>query len=140
MSEKNKKGIVSRFRPDGWDALIPGLVEECIKAGEIEAEGKEDRARIESFIRYCLGVGADAMLEGIRVYGVDALVKQGKILAVLSALAVPGRPQYRDMGMSYRDKAGYAGPGKIAFIPADKEIFKLPPGTISGGGNGGKKK
>jgi len=137
MSKKNK-GIIKRYRPDEWDPLVAGLVEDCIKAGEIEVDDST-RAKIESFIRYCIGVGADAMLEGIRAYGTAALVKNRRIMIVLTPVAVPGRPQYRDPGMSFRDKAGYAGPGRLAFIPADEEIIKLPPGSLSGGGNGGKK-
>jgi len=139
MESKGNKGIIKRYRPDEWDPLVAGLVEDCIKAGEIEVDDST-RENTEAFIRYCIGVGADAMLEGIRAYGVDALVRERKILIILSSIAVPGRPQYRDPGMSFKDKAGYAGPGRIAFIPADKEIIKLPPGSLSGGGNGGKKK
>ncbi len=124
MSKKNK-GIIKRYRPDGFDALVPGLVEDCIKAGEIEVDDST-RENTEAFIRYCIGVGADAMLEGIRAYGVNAQVRARKILIVLTPIAVPGRPQFRDPGMSYQDKAGYAGPGRICFVPADDEIVKLP--------------
>ncbi|KKL26795.1 hypothetical protein LCGC14_2391660 [marine sediment metagenome] len=137
MSKKNK-GIIKRYRPDGFDSLIPGLVEDCMKAGGIEVDDST-REKSEAFIRYCIGVGADSMLEGIRAYGADALIRGRKILFVLSKIAVPGRPQYRDAGMSFRDNAGYSGPGRVCFVPADKEIIKLPPGSLSGGGNGGKK-
>ena len=139
MESKGNKGIIKRYRPDEWDPLVAGLVEDCIKAGEIEVDDST-RENTEAFIRYCIGVGADAMLEGIRAYGVDALIRDRKILFILSKIAVPGRPQYRDAGMSFKDKAGYAGPGRIAFIPADEETIKLPPGSLSGGGNGGKEK
>jgi len=138
VSKKNE-GIIKRYRPDEWDPLVAGLVEDCIKAGEIEVDDS-NRAKIEGFIRYCIGVGADAMLEGIRAYGTDALVKNKRIMIILTPVAVPGRPQYRDPGMIFRNKAGYAGPGRLAFIPADKEIIKLPPGSLAGGENGGKNK
>lgn len=137
MSKKNK-GIIKRFRPDGFDTLVPGLVEDCTKAGGIEAENEEEKVQQEAFIRFCIGVGADAMLEGLRRYGTAALVKNKRIMIVLSPIAVPGRPQYRDPGLSFRNKVGYAGPGRLSFIPADEEIIKLPPGSLSGGGNGGK--
>ena len=136
MSKKNK-GIIKRYRPDEWDPLVAGLVEDCIKAGEIEVDDTT-RPQVEGFIRYCIGVGADAMLEGIRAYGANALVRDRKVLIILSQLVAPGLPRYRDPGMSFQDKAGYAGPGRLAFIPADEEIIKLPPGSLFGGGNGGK--
>lgn len=133
----NKKGIVKRFRPDGWEALVPGMVKDCIAAGELEPISEEERPNIEAFIRFCLNLGADAAIEGMRALGLDAVVKNHQVLFILSKIAVPGRPQYKPAGMSYRDQMNYNGPGKITFIPADKEVFKIPPGKLSGGGNGG---
>ncbi len=128
----SKKGIVKRFRPDNWEALVKQLIEECIKAGEVEVDDT-NRAQVEGFIRYCVSAGADGMLEGIRAYGVEALVRDRKILIILSKVAVPGRPQFRDPGMSYRDKAGYTGPGRIVFVPDDNDIVKIPlPGEKGG--------
>ncbi len=126
-----KKGVIQRYRPPTWDELIPGLVEECIKAGEIQIEESE-REKITAFIRYCLNVGADALLEGVRVMGIDALVKKGLVYQVASKIAVPGRPQFIKTNMSFKDKKTSDGPGRLVFIPADKDKFVIPPGTLQG--------
>jgi hypothetical protein len=130
MPDKNQ-GIIKRYRPDGWDALMPGLVQDCIKAGEIEID-EDTRLKTEAFIRHCINLGADTLLDKLRDYGIDAIVQGKSLKIIISKIAVPGRPQFIELPVSYIDKAGYAGPGKLSFIPADKEVFKIQPGNISG--------
>lgn len=135
MSEQG--GIIHRWRPDGFAELLPGLVKDCIAAGEIQVE-EEELPKIEAFIRHCLNVGADAAIEGVRAYGADAQVRGRNVEIIVSKVKVPGRPQFLKTHLQYKDRGGYQGPGRLVFVPADKDVFKVPPGKLSGGGNGGK--
>lgn len=115
---KTSKGIFKRHRPDGWDQIMPELVKECIKEGDIQIDDEKERPNIEGFIRYCIGVGGDLMLEGVRSSGAIAQSRNGQIL-------IQVRNASTWMPIKNVNYPGLNRPGRLVFIPDDQEVIKV---------------